>query len=144
MPSIAWRITTRDHPSLLFCVGGNAKQYSSNLLSQNGSLNSSPEAAADEEVGTAAPHPRIGRNRRDRQGCERRDQLGAKDDDQAVCDARLADDFAEAQEHDDPEDRQRARREDATESAEFRWGGGFGGGLRHVGNQMGSSLGRWP
>jgi hypothetical protein len=82
------------------------------------------QTAADQIVGATALDPGVGGDRRDQKPGEGGDELGAQHDDDGIQNPGLADHLAEAQEHDHPEDCQRAGRENPAEGAEF-FSGGF-------------------
>ena len=84
----------------------------------DGATEARPQAAADQEVGAAPPHARVGGDGRERERREGRDRLRDQHDHDGHEHAAVADDLPEAQEHDHAENGQRARREDAAEGPE--------------------------
>ena len=75
------------------------------------------QAAGDQVVVATAAHLSVGRDRSEREAGENRDRLGQRQDQQRPPEPRRADHEARAQEEDDAEDREHARREDTAEGS---------------------------
>ena len=89
----------------------------------NGAADLQTKISRNDVVSTADPDAPVGRNGRERQGCNERHKIGQHDDRECKKQAHVSHEPAHPQVHDDPKDREQCRREHADERAEPSFGG---------------------
>ncbi len=95
----------------------------------NGATKLQSKGTADQVVRPTPLHARIGRNGRQRQGGQRRNQFGQQHNPNGMHDAGIANHLPESQKHDHAEDRQRAWGKDTTKCCKAGRSPSF---LRHI------------